>query len=198
MRSPKAPHRRAVIFRSLMVCSKSNRGRYASPALAAASYPFVDLPSGDTLRCKLFPADKFYKISLYFDGRIKYNEVNDKSEFEAEVCIMNIGFWSCIILVIPFLIIGVLFAIFKEKAAKFVSGFNSFSKEEQALYDKAYISRDIRNQCFMWAIIMLAGALLSCFLTPYIAIPTYIIWLVLFFREVHFDNHKAFEKYLLK
>ena len=198
MRSPKAPRRRAVIFRSLMVCSKSNRGRYASPALAATSYPFVDLPSGDTLRCKLFPADKFYKISLYFDGRIKYNEVNDKSEFEAEVCITNIGFWSCIILVIPFLIIGVLFAIFKEKAAKFVSGFNSFSKEEQALYDKAYISRDIRNQCFMWAIIMLAGALLSCFLTPYIAIPTYIIWLVLFFREVHFDNHKAFEKYLLK
>jgi hypothetical protein len=41
-----------------MVCSKSYRGRYASPALAAASYPFVDLPSGDTLRCKLFPADK--------------------------------------------------------------------------------------------------------------------------------------------
>lgn len=29
-------------------------------------------------------------------------------------------------------------------------------------------------------------------------VPTYIIWLVLFFREVHFDNHKAFEKYLLK
>ena len=58
---------------------------------------------------------------------------------------MNIGFWSCIILVIPFLIIGVLFAIFKEKATKFVSGFNSFSKEEQALYDKAYISRDINN-----------------------------------------------------
>ena len=83
---------------------------------------------------------------------------------------MNIGFWSCIFLVIPFVIIGVLFAIFK----------------------------DIRNQCFMWAIIMLAGALLSCFLTPYMAIPTYIIWLVLFFREVHFDNHKAFKKYLLK
>ena len=40
---------------------------------------------------------------------------------------MNIGFWSCIILIIPFVIIGVLFAIFKGKAAKFVSGFNSFS-----------------------------------------------------------------------
>ena len=72
-----------------MVCSKSYRGRYASPALAAASYPFVDLPSGDTLRCKLFPADKFYKISLYFDGRIKYNEDDNKSVFNEEVMIMS-------------------------------------------------------------------------------------------------------------
>ena len=78
--------------------------------------------------------------------------------------IMNIGFWSCIILAILFVIIGVLFAIFKEKAAKFVSGFNSFSKEEQALYDKAQISRDIRNQCFIWAVIMLAGALFAIIL----------------------------------
>lgn len=111
---------------------------------------------------------------------------------------MNKGFWFCIILAISFVIIGVLFAIFKEKAAKFVSGFNSFSKEEQVLYDKARISRDIRNQCFIWTVIVLVGALLSYFLTLYMAIPTFIIWLVLFFREVHFDNYKAFEKYLLK
>ena len=108
---------------------------------------------------------------------------------------MNIGFWACIILVILFAIIGLIFAIFKEKAAKFVSGFNSFSKEEQTLYNKTHISRDIRNQCFIWTIIMLAGALLSCVLTPYMAIPSYVIWLVLFFKEVHFDNHKAYEKY---
>ena len=111
---------------------------------------------------------------------------------------MNIGFWLCGVLVIPFVIIGVLFAIFKEKAAKFVSGFNSLPKEEQALYDKAHISRDIKNQCFTWAGIMLVGAVLSYFLTPYMAIPAFIIWLVLFFKEVHFDTHKAFEKYLLK
>lgn len=112
--------------------------------------------------------------------------------------IVNIGFWLCAVLSIPFAIIGGLFAIFKEEAAKFVAGFNSFSKEEQALYNKAHISRDIRNQYFIWAVIMLIGALLSCFLTPYMAIPTYILWLVLFFKEVHFDNRKAFEKYLLK
>ena len=37
--------------------------------MIAASYPFVDLPSGDTLRCKLFPADKFHKIRYLFDRR---------------------------------------------------------------------------------------------------------------------------------
>ena len=112
---------------------------------------------------------------------------------------MNIvGFWACGVLVILFEIIGILFAIFKEKAVKFVSGFNSLSKEEQALYDKAQISRDIRNQCFIWSVIMLIGAILSYFVTPYMAILAFIIWLLLFFKDVHLDNHKAFEKYLLK
>ena len=77
---------------------------------------------------------------------------------------MNTGFWACIIFLILFVIIGVLFAVLKEKAAQFVSGFILLSKEEQALYDKAYISRDIRSQCFTWAGIMLIGAVLSYFL----------------------------------
>ena len=111
---------------------------------------------------------------------------------------MNTGFWSYIIFLILFVIIGVLFAIFKEKAAKFVSGLNSLPKEEQALYDKAHISRDIKNQCFTWAGIMLIGAVLSYYLTPYMAVPAFVVWLVLFFQEVHFDTYKAFEKYLLK
>lgn len=111
---------------------------------------------------------------------------------------MNVGFWLCGVLVIPFAILGVLFAIFKEKATKFVSGFNSFSKEEQTMYDKAQISRDIRNQCFIWTAIMLIGAVLSYFISPYMSILAYIIWLVLFFKEVRIDSRKAFEKYLRK
>ena len=91
MRSPKAPRRRAVIFRSHGLL-QIIQGTLRSPALAAASYPFVDLPSGDTLRCKLFPADKFYKISLYFDGRVKYNEVDDKSE--VAYCIGKEKLWT--------------------------------------------------------------------------------------------------------
>lgn len=110
---------------------------------------------------------------------------------------MNIGFCMCGILVVPFAFIGILFAIYKERAARFVSGFNSLSQREQALYDKASISRDVRNQCFLWSAIMCGGAVLSL-VTPYMAIPAYVIWIVLFFRDFHFDPHKAFEKYLLK
>ena len=111
---------------------------------------------------------------------------------------MNIGFWMCAMLTILFLIVGVLFAVLKERGAKLVSGFNSLPKAEQALYDRAYISRDMRNQCLTWAAIMLAGALLCRFVTDYMAIPAFVVWAVLFFKEVHFDVHKAFEKYLLK
>ena len=57
----------------------------ASPASAAASYPFVDLPTGNTLRCKLFSASKFYNRPLYFSETTKYNEVNDKRKFYSEV-----------------------------------------------------------------------------------------------------------------
>lgn len=111
---------------------------------------------------------------------------------------VNIGFWLCGALVIPFGMTGAFFAVYKEKAAKFVSGFESLSKEEQALYDKAYLSRDTRNQCFIWAAVMLIGAALSYFFTPYMAVPAFGIWLILFFKNVHLDAHKAFEKYLFK
>lgn len=39
------------------------------------------------------------------------------------------------------------------------------------------------------------GAICSYFISMYIAIVAYLIWLVLFFKEVHLDAEKAFEKY---
>lgn len=111
---------------------------------------------------------------------------------------MNIGVYLCGILVIPFMIIGMLFAILKEKAAKFVSGFSSLPKEEQALYDKAYISCDMRNQCFLWSAIMFIGAVLSYFVISYMAVLAFAIWLIVFFKEVHSDAHQAFKKYLIQ
>ena len=110
---------------------------------------------------------------------------------------MNIGVYACGILVIPFAAVGLLFALLKEKAAVLVSGFNSLPKKEQVQYDRARIAQDVRNQCFSWSAIMLAGALLSCF-TAYMAFPAFIIWLVLLFKDFHLNARKAFEKYLLK
>ena len=56
---PGASCGKQMIARSVPAPVNHHRGSYTSPALAAASYPFVDLPPGNTLRCKLFPSSKF-------------------------------------------------------------------------------------------------------------------------------------------
>ena len=108
---------------------------------------------------------------------------------------MKAGFWVCVIPCGIFFILGLLFAALKEKGAMLVSGFNTMAKQERAKYDRARISRDMRNQCFLWSGIMLAGAVLSWLLTPYMAIPAWVVWLILFIREVRLDAAAAFEKY---
>ena len=112
------------------------------------------------------------------------------------VIIMNIGFVACLVLAILFLIIGIVFALLKEKGAYFVSGFRTLNHPEK--YDKAYISLDMRNQCFTYSLILFLGAILSYFISAIIAIPTYVLWGILFFKSVHLDAEKAFEKYLIK
>lgn len=112
------------------------------------------------------------------------------------VIIMNIGFVACLVLAILFLIIGIVFALLKEKGAYFVSGFRTLNHPEK--YDKAYISLDMRNQCFTYALILFLGAIISYFISTLITIPTYVLWGILFFKSVHLDAEKAFEKYLIK
>ena len=63
---PGASCGKRMIASTLAAASNHHRGRYASPALAAASYPFVDLPPGNTLRGRLFPSDKFTKSSYTY------------------------------------------------------------------------------------------------------------------------------------
>lgn len=108
---------------------------------------------------------------------------------------MNIGFCTCTILALLFLILSVIFALLKEKGANYVSDFNTLNHPEK--YDKAYISRDMRNQCFIYFVILCLGAILSYFISALIAIPTYIIWVIVFFKSVHLDVEKAFEKYMI-
>ena len=87
------------------------------------------------------------------------------------------------------------FLFIKRKGAYFVSGFRTLNHPEK--YDKAYISRDIRNQCFIYFVILSIGAILSYFLSVYIAIAAILVWLIVFFRNFNLDAEKAFEKYLI-
>ena len=58
---------------------QSSQWKLHFPCAGFASYPFVDLPLGIILHCKLFPSDKFSEIRLYFFYGIVYNGDNDKS-----------------------------------------------------------------------------------------------------------------------
>ena len=51
--------RKADDFQHRCGCFQSSQGTLHFPCAGCASYPFVDLPPGNTLRCKLFPSSKF-------------------------------------------------------------------------------------------------------------------------------------------
>lgn len=103
--------------------------------------------------------------------------------------------WAGII----FGVTALLFAVLREKGAMLIAGFNTMPKEKRELYDKKRMSRDQRNAFALWAVILEAGGILSDLtMSQNAAILAIIIWLALFFREVHVDEEKAFGKYRMK
>ena len=119
-----------------------------------------------------------------------YNKMNGGST-------MNIGFWSCMMLVPFFALFALIFYIGKEKATGLLAGFNNLPEKERALYDRARMAKDSAGDFAVWALIMFIGALVSQWISPY-AIVAYVVWVVLLFKDMHLDARKAFEKYLLK
>ena len=108
---------------------------------------------------------------------------------------MNVGFFACGMLSFIFILLAIIFAILKSKASVLISGFNSKSKEERSLYDEEKMCRDQRNAFLIWAAILGIGALFSYLISQYSAIAAIIIWLIIFFKDVHLDDEKAFGKY---
>ena len=111
---------------------------------------------------------------------------------------MNIGMIVCLIMAGLFCILAIIFTLLKDKGAMLISGFNTLPKWKQEKYDRKRMAKDYRNHFALWSVIMLIGALGSWFLSGYFAVGAYIVWLVLFFREVHMDAEKAFAKYEIK
>ena len=97
---------------------------------------------------------------------------------------MNIGFIVCICCCLLFLIFALIFTILKDKATILISGFNSISKDQREMYDQKKMSKDQRNAFLIWGL--------------FFAIIAFIVWLIVFFKDVHLDEEKAFGKYKIK
>lgn len=112
---------------------------------------------------------------------------------------MGIDAKICGVLSIIFLGMAILFGIMKGKAAILIAGFNTMPKEQRQQYDRERMSKDQRNIFLLWAVILGVGGVLSyLFSWKYGADIAMLIWLVVFFRDVHLDEEKAFGKYRLK
>ena len=108
---------------------------------------------------------------------------------------MNTGFTMCGGASLLFLLLAFIFTIFKGKAAILISGFNTMPKEKRELYDKEKLSKAHSNAFLVCAVIQGIGAVLSYCVSKHIAIAAFAIWLLVFIKDVHLDEDKAFGKY---
>lgn len=108
---------------------------------------------------------------------------------------MNSVFYACLSLSVIFMIIALLFTVLGEKAAMLISGFNTLSESQRNLYDRSKIVKAQRNSLLIWTAILGIGTVLSYFFSQYCGIIALIIWLIVFFKDVHWDAKKAFERY---
>lgn len=102
------------------------------------------------------------------------------------------------VLSLIFIFIGLIFAIFKEKACILIAGFNFKSKEEREEFDQLKLSVDQRNFFLICGGIFLAGTGVTALWSQAAFWIFVVIWLVYFFSQVHLNPERAFEKYKRK
>lgn len=94
-----------------------------------------------------------------------------------------------------FLLIAAIFGILKGRAAILISGFNTLPKQERENYNTSQMAKDHRNYFLIYAAVTGVGALLAHFISEQLGIASLIVLAVLFFKDVHLDEKKAFGKY---
>ena len=92
-------------------------------------------------------------------------------------------------------LLGMIFLILKEKACVLISGYNFKTKKEREEYDEARLSKDERNFFFRCAIIYLIGTAISIFVGALFVWISFVVWIVYFLKNVHFNAEKTFDKY---
>lgn len=108
------------------------------------------------------------------------------------------GTVACAALGVLFCLLGGGFFLAGPKAALFASGFGTLPPSERARYDTAALSRDYARRFLGWGVLLLAGAGASALWSGWAALPALAVWQVLFWRQVHWDPERAFERYDLK
>jgi len=112
----------------------------------------------------------------------------------------QIGAIVCGLIFVIFSIVALIFAVFGEKAAPLIAGFNGFSgfnKERRARYDQKRLCRDMRNRISIWAVIFLVGGVLSYLIDWRLTIIAFVVFMIAFLKEVKPDTETAFDKYRL-
>lgn len=111
---------------------------------------------------------------------------------------MNVWTIICLVLAIFCLIIAIVFTVQKEKGATLISGFNTIPERQRKKYDTKRMVADMRNSIFLCFLVLILGTILSYFFNKYLGILALVIWIILMFRNVHFDAEEAFGKYRYK
>ena len=95
-------------------------------------------------------------------------------------------------------VFAVIFAVKKEKACKLIGGFNFFTEEQQARYDKAAIARDYQKLFTGWTVGAFVFAVPCLWLVWWAFGAALILFLFSVFKDFHIDAEKTFEKYKIK
>ena len=97
-----------------------------------------------------------------------------------------------------FLVFAVIFAVRKEKACRLIGGFNFFTEEQQARYDRAAIAKDYQKLFTKWTIGAFLFAVLCLWFSWWAFGAAFVLFMISVFRDFHIDAEKAFEKYKIK
>lgn len=87
------------------------------------------------------------------------------------------------------------FSLLKGHAAVFVIGFLSIPEEKRKQYDTDRLVKDVRDSFAVSALVLAVGFVLGITVHVFCSAFLFIMWLLVFFRNVNLDKEQAFEKY---
>lgn len=108
---------------------------------------------------------------------------------------MNVWTIICLVGTIIFGLLGAVFAIIKEKSAKFFPGYKTIPKHEIRKYDHLKMGKAMRDEMLNWAGILLLGTILSHLLESIYGIIALVLWVIIILVKLFSDPKKELKKH---